>query len=344
MNSSQKRNKQYIKQFAQFMYQIGIIVASLTGTTSLFANPAVDHIVSGDVAIEQTANTTTINQASDKAIINWKSFNIDSNESTHFNQPAGGITLNRVDPTQGASVIYGKLTSTGQIILVNPGGVFFGSSAYVNVGSLIASTEGITDKDFLNSHYHFSQDSPYSGSIINEGTIIAANHGLIALVGRGVRNNGLIEANLGQVALASGDAVTMSFSGNSLINFIVSDPTLAVGIDPDGKPLPNGVTNIGKIVANGGKILITAKAAQNVLDNAINMQGILQTQSVYYQNGEIILSGDPERGEVYVAGKLDASGITKNQTGGTVNITGYNILLDSPTIVDVSGDMGAGNI
>ena len=63
----------------------------------------------------------------------------------------------------------------------------------------------------------------YSGSVINAGTIIAAANGLIALVGPSVANNGLIRANLGQVALASGDAVTMSFDDSNLINFAVTN-------------------------------------------------------------------------------------------------------------------------
>jgi filamentous hemagglutinin family protein len=101
-------------------------------TSPVFANPQVDQVTSGDVSIQQTPNTTTINQTSQSAIINWQSFNIGKEESTHFQQPAGGITLNRISPTQGASQIYGYLTATGQIILINPAGIYFSPSAIVN--------------------------------------------------------------------------------------------------------------------------------------------------------------------------------------------------------------------
>src|SRR5262249_43446535 len=157
-------------------------------------------------------------------------------ESTHFQQPAGGIALNRINPSQGPSSIYGRLTATGQIVLVNSAGIFFGPSAYVNVGGLIASTANITDSNFLNGIYKFTGAG---GTVINQGTIIAANHGLVALLGNGVQNDGLIQANLGHVVLASGDSFTMNFNGNDLISFSV-----------DGKAL-QGVTNTGSLIANG---------------------------------------------------------------------------------------------
>jgi filamentous hemagglutinin family protein len=149
----------------------------LTGLAAFFlsfsalANPAVDHISSGNVSIQQTNSTTTINQTSQRGVINWKSFNIGASEHTHFQQPAGGSTLNRISPTMGASSIYGKLTATGQIILVNPAGIYFGPSAFVNVGGLIATTHNITDANYLNGNYVFTKVDPYSGAIINEGTI-----------------------------------------------------------------------------------------------------------------------------------------------------------------------------
>ncbi len=48
--------------------------------------------------VQQNQNSTVVNQTSQQAIINWKSFNIGGNESTHFQQPAGGVALNRISP------------------------------------------------------------------------------------------------------------------------------------------------------------------------------------------------------------------------------------------------------
>ncbi|HCS22322.1 MAG TPA: hypothetical protein DIW20_01125, partial [Rhodospirillaceae bacterium] len=72
----------------------------------------------------------------------WDSFNIGSAATVNVNQfNSSSTTVNRVnsaagDPTQ----IYGKLNSNGKIVILDPNGVFFGASAKVDVGSLLAST------------------------------------------------------------------------------------------------------------------------------------------------------------------------------------------------------------
>lgn len=311
---------------------LGII--AFGSSFSLLANPVLDHIGSGSVNIDQSNPTSTIiNQSGPKAIINWQSFNIGASESTHFQQPAGGIALNRINPMNGVSQIFGRLTATGQIILVNPAGIFFGPTSFVNVGGLIASTANISNEDFLSGQFRFTQVPGFTGTITNQGQLIAAEHGLIALVGNRVENNGLIEANLGQVALASGNSFTMSFAGNDLISFAVDAPAASAYVH-----------NNGVLRADGGKILVTAKGAANVLDNVINMEGIAQAKSIYQKNGEIIISGDPNGGVVRVASKVKASGKGTGHKGGKVTVTGYNILLDADSLIDVSGDIGGGTV
>src|SRR5688572_28399073 len=73
----------------------------------VFANPVGGEVAQGSAVITNTPNTTTIQQTSDKAIINWQSFNIDAHETTHFQQPTGGVALNRINPNMGASQIFG---------------------------------------------------------------------------------------------------------------------------------------------------------------------------------------------------------------------------------------------
>ena len=63
----------------------------------------------------------------------------------------------------------------------------------------------------------------------------------------------------------------------------------------------------GGLIADGGKIMVTANATRAVLDNVIDMQGYAEAKSVGLVNGEIILSGS-NSGIVRIAGKLDVSG------------------------------------
>ncbi len=309
-------------------------------TCAVEANPVINNVGSGNVTIHQSGNTETINQTSQQAILNWNSFNIGGNQATHFVQPTGGVALNRISPTQGASQIYGELTATGQIILINPAGIYFGPHSVVNVGGLIATTSGISDKNFLAGKYIFDQPTSYTGAtILNEGQIIAADHGLVALVGPNVTNNGMIKADLGKVVLASGDAFTVSFDPGDMINFTVTKPTSQHG----------SVNNNGKLIANGGEILVTATQASSVLDNTINMNGVAMARSFATHHGQIILTG---QGTVNVGGRLISSSRhyahyyfhRHRSSGGSIEIAGKNINILNSAVLDTNGDLGGGNI
>jgi len=327
-----------MKRHLLLEYILMLIATSITSIT--YANPVLNNIGAGNVTVSQTPDTTVVNQSSQKAILNWNSFNINATQSTHFQQPAGGVTLNRISATQGASQIYGKLSSTGQIILVNPAGIFFGPGAHVNVGSLIATTADIHDSDFLAGSYKFSIPSSNSGAIINEGQIIAHNNGLIALVAPGVINKGMIKANLGRVILGSGETFTLNFSGDNLINFSINKPTSHRAKDRNGNELPDGVKNTGSILADGGKIIISAHAARGVLDHAINMSGVTQARSVSNSNGVIIFNAAPHSGKIKIAGRINARGKNSERNGGNVTIVGDDISIESQAQINVSGKNG----
>src|SRR5271156_3017036 len=198
------------------LWAAAFIFLGITFTGGALANPVLQSVVSGNATVQQTQNTTTINQTSQQAVLNWDSFNIQQNQATHFQQPQGGIALNRIDPGQGASQIFGQLTATGQIILINQAGVYFGPNSYVNVGGIMASTADMSNQNFLAGNYQFNQGSTRSGSIINDGHIASLDHGFVILMGNAVVNNGEVEAKMGHVILGSGETFTVSFSGNDL--------------------------------------------------------------------------------------------------------------------------------
>lgn len=174
---------------------IALIVSALLclPLTAQAAPSLIDH--TNDITIKESGTHTQINQSSQRGIINWQSFNIGANESVHFEQPsAQAITLNRVHGAS-ASEIYGSLTATGQVWILNDAGVHFGPSASVDVAGILASTYDIGDNNFLNSNFHFTPWSQTSGLgvILNEGEIVAS--GLAALLSHDVENAGLIAAH-----------------------------------------------------------------------------------------------------------------------------------------------------
>lgn len=194
----------------------------------------------------------------------------------HFQRPANNVIVKRIGPQADVSQIYGKLTNTGQVILVNPAGIYLGPGIFVNFNSFIANPVDIKGKHSSVSNYKLNIPAGYSTTKINKGTIISAQNGLMALVGNQVSDNGLIEANAEKVALASRNVVTVNFAGNDLINFTLNHAENAT---------------LHHETDTGSQVLVSAKQASGVLDNVISMKGVAQTKSVYQKNGEIIFAG-----------------------------------------------------
>ena len=118
------------------------------GSNWVLAAPQGGQVLSGEAGISQASvggqRVTTIKQSSSKATLSWQSFNIANGESVRFVQPsANSVTVNRISDPNGSKIL-GKLSANGQVWLINPAGVYFGSGAQINVGGLIASSVNIT--------------------------------------------------------------------------------------------------------------------------------------------------------------------------------------------------------
>ena len=66
-----------------------VFLVTILSVGSIEANPVGGVVASGNVQITQSANQTTVQQSSQKAIINWQSFNIGANEKTHITRSTG---------------------------------------------------------------------------------------------------------------------------------------------------------------------------------------------------------------------------------------------------------------
>lgn len=314
----------------------GFLVGSLL-MQPLAANPTDGNVVSGSATITQTGNTVTVNQGSNTAIINWNSFSIANGETTRFNQPnSNSVALNRVIGND-ASNIFGNLIANGKIILINPNGIMFGAASWVDVAGLIASTADIADADFLAGHYKFAQNPNKNAGIVNNGEISVKDEGLMALVAPGVENNGVIRANLGKVVLASGTEFTIVDTyGDGLITFATNSQTTQKAQTTDGRVMNDAVANHGTIIADGGTVLLTARSAGNVVDNVINMDGVIQANSVAQRNGQILLLGG-DQGNVKVSGTFRAQGTQENKNGGLVETSGETFTFANSVSVDTRG-------
>ncbi|HXL98875.1 MAG TPA: filamentous hemagglutinin N-terminal domain-containing protein, partial [Rhizomicrobium sp.] len=330
----------------------GILLASsclvaspiVLATGAQAGGPTGGKVVVGSATVTTpTSTSTVITQSSNKALINWNSFSLSADSSVTFDQPnSKSITVNRVTGN-AASAIYGDLYANGRIWLINGNGILFGKGSQINVGALIATTSDITDQDFRKGQYRFSVPSTSStASVVNQGTIHAASGGSVVLSAPRVSNEGIIQADLGTVVLGGADAFTVDTKGDNLIRYQVTQAVSKTPTNADGSPAAALVSNSGTIMAAGGKVLMTARAARSVEDSVINNSGIVEATSVSAHDGEIDL--DAGDGTVTDSGTLDASGKAAGQTGGAVNVTGGTVNIADGAKIDASGDAGGGSV
>jgi len=179
------------------------------GAAPAFANPEGGVVSAGSATIQSADKLTTIRQASDRAVIDWRRFDIAPDETTRFEQPsASSMTLNRVNDIK-PSQIQGKLIANGGIVIVNPNGVVFGKNSVIDAASILTTTADISNKNFMQGNMVFNKPGNPDAAIINEGLITAKEAGLVGFVAPSVLNSGVITVKVGRVKLASGDSFTI---------------------------------------------------------------------------------------------------------------------------------------
>ncbi|WP_250455987.1 filamentous hemagglutinin N-terminal domain-containing protein [Caballeronia sp. ATUFL_M2_KS44] len=306
----------------------------LVAAPGAFALPVGEQVQAGNVAINRpSATAMTITQGSQKGIVNWNGFSIQGNERVDISQPsAQAVLLNRVVGNE-ASRIAGQLNANGQVFLVNPAGVMFARGASVNVGSLVASTLGISDDAFLAGKYRFTQGGAAAGNVSIEpgAAITAAAGGAVALLGAQVDNSGRVSATLGKIAMGAGSDITLDFAGDGLTMLKVND-----------KVANALVSNAGVLEADGGQIVMSARAADEAAASVLNQTGTVRARSVEARNGRIVLDGGTS-GVTEIAGNLDASA-PNGGTGGRIDVTGHDVALMDGARIDASGAQGGGRV
>ena len=314
MNTMHKNNKTISRQLksAFAAWAAGLYIIG-TGATA-YALPEGGQVAAGQAAITTAGSTMTIAQQTAQAIINWQNFGIGSGEAVHINQPnSQAILLNRVIGSN-PSEIFGQLTANGQVILVNPNGVFFRPGSSVDVGGLTASTLNIANEDFLKGQLRFAGDS--QNPVINAGSITAQN-GYVNLLAKEVVNEGIIAAQTGSVNLAAGSGMSLDYNGDGKMTVVVTDGAYQ-----------SAVTNKKLIQADGGLVVMTASGKDALMDSAVNNSGMIQANTLGEATGQISLTGD----NIATTGTISADG-GSNGHGGTLYITtGKNGVLNVGSI------------
>ncbi|BBO85843.1 hypothetical protein DSCO28_64090 [Desulfosarcina ovata subsp. sediminis] len=323
--------------------------------------PVIQSIVSNVSSLEQVGNNKLIvHQTNDKAVLEWKSFDIGANAWTHFDQQGNTnwSALNRIYD-QNPSQIFGRLTADGSVYLINQNGILFSQGSSVDVHGLVASSLNIAQDAFEDDLMTFAAEN-YQGvegydasavAVSNHGTIETDNDGTVMLIASTVENNGTITAPLGTIILAAGSEVavtenettggetyTVSYSGSATdqaVNFADGSLDAYSGyigmfgqvVNQEG--LVKAVTAIrqrGRIVLKATETLTLAEESLTTSPISDSDEAVVETSDYY--TGEITLESE---GAIDVKGSIVAP-------SGTVTISGdERVYLDATGLIDVSG-------
>lgn len=309
----------------------GLVMSLLPGIA--LANPDLPtggQIVAGQGNISTNGNQMTISQNTHGLVINWNTFDVGQNHTVQFVQPdSSAVALNRV--TGGhESQILGTLTANGQVMLVNPAGVMFGKGATVNTAGLVASTKNISNADFMAGHYTFSGGSDTGAEVVNQGSLTTTEGGFIVLAADRVKNSGNIRTPGGKTVLAAGDKVTLRLDNTGLASVSVS-----------GSVVNALVENSGLLSATDGRVYLTARGKDMLLNTVVNNTGIVEASGLSGHGGEIVLNGG-DSGVVSQSGTLLAD--SKTGHGGKITVEGQNIHLAANSRTSASGKTGGGEV
>lgn len=283
--------------------------------------PAQVWATMGGATNQVIGDTLHVDQQTDRAILNWDSFNVGANNQVEFHQPgSSSIALNRIfqnDPSQ----ILGKVSATGQIYLYNKNGFVFGKDSTVDVNTLVASTLNVSDEVFENgivreldntgkAAFESAASDPENAAIQVEAgaNIHIGKNGRLIMAAPNVTNAGNISADeQGQIILvASKDKVYLQqadskgpFSG------------LVVEVGSGGK-----VNNLGNITARQGNVTLAGFA--------VNQGGRVTATTSVNVNGSIRLlarEAAEKQSQVLVATKTNRQKDLKDGLGTESQVT-----------------------
>jgi filamentous hemagglutinin family protein len=280
-----------------------LLMASAWASTTV---PQGGVVAQGQVAVSQSGNVLTVNQSSDKAIVNWQSFSIGASAAVNIVQPSASSThLSRVtgnDP----SIIQGQLNSNGQVVLINPNGIVVGKDGSVSASSFTASTLNITDADFMAGKYQYARNGTH-GEVVNQGKIQTAAGGYVALIGAKVTNEGTILSQQGAVYLGAGDAVAVPVTGSGRIKFEVSPAAINTSVSNNKDAV---------IMAEDGQVYMRAASLNDLAVASVQQSGLVDVSGE--QGGNVTVLAD--KGHIKVDGTVKANSTVAANKGGNIVI------------------------
>ena len=288
------------------------------------ANPSGAVVIQGQATFTtpqpNTLLVTTQNGPGARhSAINWQSFSIPTESTTRFVQPdAGSTSINRV-VTNTPSLLFGKLSSNGKLVLVNQSGIAVGAGAVVDTAGFTASTVGMSELDAIAGRLRFGGagivDSLAPLSV--QGSIVARG-GDVVLIAPSVdlAKTALVKSQGGAVVLAAGQRVAVTGRGLEGISMEVQAPT-------------DKAVNLGTLKGD----------AVGIFAGQLRHSGLIQASQANLEGGQVVLRA---AGDTLVEG--DGRILASGTQGGRVDVLGKRVALADRALIDVSGERGGGTV
>ncbi|HVY81219.1 MAG TPA: filamentous hemagglutinin family protein [Steroidobacteraceae bacterium] len=293
--------------------------------------PNIGFVTSGQASAISAGNTLTVTQSTDKAILNWQSFNIGADGRVTFKQPgASSVALNKIYDA-APSRIFGALEANGQVYLVNPNGMLFGATAQVKTAGLLASTLNMDDSVFdggilsaVQKHEAALKAAVGPDGKVLSGDLVVEQGAQIATTGAGgrillaapdVENKGTLTAPDGQVILAAGEKIYLSSSSDASLR------GLLVEVDGGGEAANRLSGNIS-----------AARGNVSLVGLAVNQEGRATATTSVSANGSVrLLARDT------VSIRNDSSGVVLDTARtGTVELGAHSSISILPELADTT--------
>jgi len=319
----------------------------------------------------------TIRQQTQQAILNWQSFNVGARTTLTFDQQGNSnwVALNHVTGVAGQTVppsqILGNIKADGHVYVINQSGIIFGGNSQVNVGSLIASTAGITDAQFTATGIFSAQTgnsftpsfTAAGGKVVVEAgaaintrlpSSVTAGGGYVLMIGSEVSNAGSIGTPKGQAILAAGQDFVLRRGFSTDVNGISTTRGIEIapgvwtstgGTTGTWSPGGGNVANSGLIFAQQGDITLAGRTlTQNgalIATTSVNTRGTIHllnsasdtAGSVTLGNGSLTaVMPELDSSETALNGQRDAL-IAASAAANALRYTSRNAAFDNLSLL-----------
>ncbi|NVH74548.1 filamentous hemagglutinin N-terminal domain-containing protein [Paraburkholderia sp. JPY432] len=295
---------------------VGISLTGLSLTPVAFAAgrlPQGGTYTAGTGTIVNQGNALLITQpGSTRGVIDWSSFSIGRHNSVTFDNGTGA-TLNRV--TGGSpSAIFGRLSATGSLYVINPQGIVVGPSGVVSTGGrFVASTLDACNSAFMSGSSALTLSGGSDASVVNLGSISSSGGDVFLIARHAVINAGTVAAPNGTAELAAGGQLLLQDSAGSRQVFVQTGS--------QGTVVNNGLINAAQVSLQAADGNVYALAGGGTRIRATGTAS---------RDGHVWLVADS--GRVDQLGRIAAG--NADGSGGTVDTQAAQLTFGRHAVVD----------